>query len=151
MIEIYFDGACGPRNPGGHAAYGWVIKRNKSTVATGCGYIGHGDGMTNNVAEYVGLLEAVKRIQLVPPEADIRIYGDSQLVCNMVSRKWGKHKGAWVGHRKEEGRHLQKYLIEILTILEGKNYRIDWIPRERNDEADELSKKPLKTKGVEQF
>lgn len=27
MIELYFDGACEPINPGGTASYGWLLKK----------------------------------------------------------------------------------------------------------------------------
>jgi ribonuclease HI len=32
MIEIYFDGACEPINPGGTAAYGFLIKKDNKTI-----------------------------------------------------------------------------------------------------------------------
>ena len=60
MISIFFDGACEPVNPGGTASYGWVIKKDGKTILSGSGIVGSGEGMTNNVGEYHGLIEGIK-------------------------------------------------------------------------------------------
>ena len=62
MIIIYFDGLCYPRNPGGVAAYGYLVYRNSELIHKGFGAVGEGKGMTNNVAEYEGLLAAMQWI-----------------------------------------------------------------------------------------
>jgi len=53
--ELYFDGAS-IGNPG-PAGYGYVIRCGES-VYKGSGYIGE---TTNNVAEYTGLIEGLRR------------------------------------------------------------------------------------------
>jgi ribonuclease HI len=58
MITIYFDGLCYPKNPGGVAAYGYLVYRDEELLWKGFGGVGQGRGMTNNVAEYEGLKAA---------------------------------------------------------------------------------------------
>ena len=87
MIEIYFDGACEPINPGGTASYGWIIRKNGKVIAKDAQIVGSGEGMTNNVAEYKSLITALKTLSSLKIKDRIRVCGDSDLVCNMVSKK----------------------------------------------------------------
>ncbi|NTW37475.1 MAG: ribonuclease H, partial [Syntrophobacteraceae bacterium] len=50
MITVYFDGLCYPKNPGGVAAYGYLVYRDSEPIWRGFGGVGEGRGMTNNVA-----------------------------------------------------------------------------------------------------
>src|SRR5450432_340898 len=53
----WFDGACGPINPGGTASYGVMIKDQAGTILVReRGLVGEGSTMSNNVAEYAGVL-----------------------------------------------------------------------------------------------
>lgn len=144
MIELYFDGACEPINPGGTASYGWLIKKDGKTLRVGSGIVGKGHGMTNNVAEYHGLIEGIKAFLTLRIKEKLVLKGDSNLVINMVSKKWGwaKKKTQWKPHAKMP--HLKKLLEEIHQLLENLDYDVQWIPREQNHEADELSKNPMK-------
>jgi ribonuclease HI len=60
MITIFFDGLCRPKNPGGVATFGYVIYKDGEKVKRGCGVVGSGAGMTNNVAEYSALKRAAE-------------------------------------------------------------------------------------------
>lgn len=149
MIEIYFDGACEPVNPGGTASYGFVIKQDGKIIAQQSKIVGSGTGMTNNLAEYHGLLAALKYLtsnQLTRNQ--LNIYTDSNLVFNMISQNWGwsKKKTIWRPHKDHP--HLKKLLFEALELLEKFDYQIKWIPREQNSLADSLSKKPLLEAGI---
>jgi len=151
MIEIYFDGACGPKNPGGTAAYGFLIKNDGKILFEDAKIIGSGDGMTNNLAEYQGLISALKYLKTSKIRESVNslmIYTDSNLVFNMVAKNWGwtKKKTIWKPHKDYP--HLKKLLFEALEILENFKYQIKWIPREENQEADDLSKKPLQEVGI---
>ena len=138
-------------NPGGTASYGWVILREKKIVEEGSGIVGEGEGMTNNIAEYTGLIEGVKAFLRRGEKAQLVIRGDSNLVVSMVAKKWGwnKKKTKWVPH--DDTPHLKVLLDEALSLLEGIDYKIEWVPREKNQEADRLSKKPLVEKGIVQM
>ncbi|GEM_PF-1166955 len=150
MIEIHFDGACEPINPGGTASYGYLIKRGGQIIERGSGIIGKGEGMTNNVAEYHGLIEGVRAFKKLEIKERVEIYGDSNIVCYVVAKKWGwnKKKTVWAPHLKAP--HLKKLLDEALKLLEGIDYSIQWVPREKNQEADDLSKEPLIKAGIVQ-
>jgi len=146
MIELYFDGACEPINPGGTAAFGWLIKHKGETIATGSSIIGSGEGMTNNVAEYQGLISGIKEFIKLDHKDKLIIYGDSDMVCKMVAKKWGWKKKKWDPHRK--ALHLKKLLEKIHLLLTNIDYTVEWIEREKNFEADQLSKKLLIEKGI---
>lgn len=120
MIEIYFDGACEPINPGGTASYGWIIKEGNKIIDKKGGILSSGDGMTNNVGEYSALIKILEAfLHLNIQKKKIKILGDSNLVCNMVSKTWGwnKKKTKWNPH--EDAPHLKKLLYRTLDLLEG--------------------------------
>lgn len=148
MIELYFDGACEPVNPGGTATFGWLLKKDSKSIESGSGIVGEGSGMTNNVAEYRGLIEGLKAFLKLNSKDKLFIKSDSNLVVNMVAKKWGwtKKKTLWKPHAKMP--HLRKLLDEVFSLLENMDYGIAWVPREQNQEADILSKLPLREKGI---
>jgi ribonuclease HI len=149
MIKIYFDGACEPFNPGGTASYGWIIKENNKILAQEGVIIGRGEGMTNNVGEYHGLIKALEALaRLGIEKGKIEIFGDSSLVCNMVGKIWGwnKKKTKWVPHK--DAPHLRPLLDRVLNLLSDYDFKIKWVPREQNFEADNLSKRPLIDSGI---
>ena len=132
MITIYFDGACeynpanGKRNPGGIATFGWLIKQDDKTIAWGYGEIKRGEGATNNLAEYHALINALQAAKdlSIKPQA---IKGDSQLVVNQVNGEWAINKP-----------HLAQLASQAKKLT---SVKLTWIPREQNEEADNLSKK----------
>lgn len=153
MLKLYFDGACEPVNPGGTASYGWLVKNEAGKIIlSGFEIIGSGNGMTNNVAEYSGLIAGLEKITEINKKERLEIFGDSSLVCNMVSKKWGYKKTksgkivGWLPHH--EAPHLKILLDKVLSILNGREFSISWIPREENHEADALSKKALEVAGI---
>jgi ribonuclease HI len=135
MIEIWIDGLCQPVNPGGTACYGYIIKRNRKAVDKNCGVIGIGKNMTNNVAEYTALICALREVkrqrlqnELVENELVV-IKSDSKLLVNQMNRKW-KVKAPLI-------KPLYKQANDLAALL---NYRIEWVPREENQEADRLAR-----------
>lgn len=148
MIEIYFDGACEPINPGGTASCGYLVKRDGKVIIQGSKMIGVGKGMTNNIAEYTGLIEAIKAISNLNTKEKVKICGDSNIVCNTVAKKWGwnKKKTAWNPHKNAS--HLKLLLEEALDLLKNFEYEIKWISNKKNQEADQLSREPLIKSGI---
>lgn len=148
MMELYFDGACEPMNPDGTAAYGFVLKKGGKVLREGAAIIGSGEGMTNNIAEYSGLIAGVKAYRELNTKEKLHIRGDSNLVVSMVSKKWGwnRKKTKWAPH--DDTPHLKELLDEAHALLSDVDYAIEWIPREKNSEADSLSKKPLVAAGI---
>lgn len=90
-IEAWFDGCCEPVNPGGYAAWGALVKINGEKVWEDGKLVGHGDGMSNNVAEYSGCLAAMRFINErlgdgIAPHMVLR--GDSKLVIHQLDGSW---------------------------------------------------------------
>lgn len=141
MIEIYFDGGCLPKNPGGVATYGYLIYEDSNLLHSDYGVIGVGEGMTNNVAEYTALLQALRHMKgTFSHKKKITVYGDSQLVLKMVGRQWGyDKKGQYLPHK--DAPHLRAFLKEIHDLMEDYEiFNLNWIPREKNKEADKLTR-----------
>jgi ribonuclease HI len=110
------------------ATYGYVIYQDGKKVKSGCGVVGSGAGMTNNVAEYSALKQAAEWVRRQVGDEEIVIKGDSQLViCQM--------NGTW----QVKSETSKKFVPEIRKLLEGRKARFVWIPREQNAEADQLS------------
>jgi hypothetical protein len=55
IVRVWFDGACWP-NPGGQGGAGALVKRHGQVVLSKAVYLGHGDHLTHEIAEYAGLL-----------------------------------------------------------------------------------------------
>jgi ribonuclease HI len=129
MITIYFDGLCYPKNPGGVAAYGYLVYRDGVPIWRGFGAVGEGRGMTNNVAEYEGLRAAAQWLVDEGIKEKILIKGDSQLVIKQMK-----------GEYRVNSATSKKYVPEIKRLLEGSDVSLSWVPREENEEADKLSR-----------
>ncbi len=122
---IFCDGSCEPTNPGGYACWAWVTRDGKSDY--GC--IGYGDGMTNNVAEYQAVVKALRWVK----KNNIHkaaIKTDSKLVVEQSNGNW-----------RVRAEHLQATAAEVKTLLKLTQSTIQWLPRELNQKADELTKK----------
>ena len=129
-LEIRFDGACEPVNPGGIATYGYVIRKDGNIIASGRGEAIRGKQATNNYAEYYAALVALLTAYTKFPECTVVIAGDSQLVINQMAGKW-----------RIKAQNL-KPLYDSLKRIEGFFPAVSWkwVCREANQEADTLSK-----------
>lgn len=140
FFSAYFDGACEPFNPGGALGIGACIIYNGSKVYEYSQYIPMHPNNSNNVAEYLAfetLLDYfTKQCQT---NVAIKFYGDSMLVVNQMKFLWRIKKGMYAEHAIRCREKLMR-----LTC-----YSIDWIPREQNKKADELSKRELIKNAVE--
>jgi ribonuclease HI len=149
---VYFDGACEPTNPGGNMGLGCLIlntdtKEVLHEISFACIPNENWHKPTsNNVAEYLAALSGLKWIKSQGSGSHIdfiRFYGDSQLVCKQMMREWQIKSGAYT----EYAERLNKELAELGNVYMI-GYRFDWIPREQNQRADDLSKKSLLARGV---
>jgi len=149
LVEIWFDGCCEPVNPGGYAGWGAALFVDGTRVWENSVLVGHGKDMSNNVAEYSGCLAAMEeaiRRGFNKGKHKIVIRGDSKLVINQLPLLWKRNGGLYYPF-------FQK-AREAYTKLGGKDYvpkgrvTLEWIPREENSIADELSKRALKEAGV---
>jgi ribonuclease HI len=128
------DGAA--RGNPGPAAYGVVIRDGRGEVVARLKkYIGR---MTNNVAEYYGLIAALDYAQSHGVRA-VRVESDSEL---MVKQMRGQYKV-----KSEDLRPLFERAKKMSQGFEA--FRIDHVYREQNREADALANQALdETSGV---
>jgi len=87
------------------------------------------ENATNNVAEYMGLIRGLEWLAQRAPGGEVAIRGDSLLVIRQVSKKYAV--------KAERLRPLHRRAQELLSNFP--NARVEWVPREKNREADELS------------
>jgi ribonuclease HI len=113
------------------ACYGYVIYRDGAKLDQGCGVINHPDP-SNNVAEYTACIKALEKLTqqgLTCEEVTVR--SDSQLLINQLN--------GFYSVRADRIFPLYKRAVEL---AEGfKHIRFEWVPREENVKADELSRK----------
>ncbi|MCD6324609.1 MAG: ribonuclease HI family protein [Desulfurococcales archaeon] len=128
----YFDGLCEPVNPGGVATYGYVIYgADGEVVAEGYGIAAvgmFGDYATNNVAEYSGVIALLRRLKEIGARNPL-VRGDSRLVIKQLS-----------GEFRVRSPRLQHLFTEAKALLDELSGEVEWVPRERNVEADRLSR-----------
>ena len=132
LIEVYFDGLCQPKNPGGIACYAFLVKRDGRTVHSDYGVAGEpfSKDSTNNVAEYTALAKVLEWLAASGLTSDkIVINSDSQLVVNQLE-----------GNYKVKGKRIIPLYKQVL-LLKAKfsDIEIKWVPREKNREADRLT------------
>jgi len=131
---LYFDGACEPKNPGGLLSWGWFLEaKSGEMIGSECGVDDRvGPDNTNNVAEYLGLiagLEAALEGQVLR----LHVRGDSRLVIKQMRGAWGCHS--------ERLRALYERAWDLRDGFEQIGF--EWVPRERNAQADELARLAL--------
>ena len=131
---VHFDGACEPPQGGGVAAYGYVVE------GEGIRYEGRGLAVkpfsphaTNNVAEYVGAICALEWLVDRGYHGNVALTGDSQLVIRQMR-----------GEYEVRAPHLRAYHDRLAQLVEKfRHVEFVWVPREKNQHADALSKEAL--------
>ena len=126
-VTVYIDGLAEPQNPGS-GTYGFVIYDGPKKLGEGSGLAGY--DVTSNYAEYSALAEALKKLKALGAEGDVLIRSDSRLLVGHMSEGWKVKGGMYV----EKLREVRELLREFGSI------RFEWIPRERNQEADLLTR-----------
>lgn len=126
-VVIFTDGAS--RGNPGHASFGFTVSdASGKLLHKGAKYIGI---TTNNVAEYTGVLEALKFVKEKYGDQllEVALYADSKLVAEQLS-----------GRFKVKSPHL-KPIIEKIKILglELGGVIYSHVPREKNRVADRLA------------
>lgn len=142
LVQVWFDGACEPRNPGGVATCGWIVEAEGRALEHGCSVVANGGpNATNNFAEWCALGLALRWLVDNPPDSwgfdeprapiTLEILGDSQLVVNQLVGSWKCNKPHLLALRDRCREHLQRVGLE---------WSARWIPREENERADALSR-----------
>ena len=127
-FQANIDG--GSRGNPGPASYGVVVRNERGEVVAKLKkYIGR---MTNNVAEYYGLIAALDYAQSNGVRA-LRIESDSELLVQQMR-----------GHYKVKSLDLRPLFERAKKMSQTfESFRIDHVYREQNSEADALANEAL--------
>eukprot|EP00918_Siedleckia_nematoides_P034126 GHVU01074242.1.p1 GENE.GHVU01074242.1~~GHVU01074242.1.p1 ORF type:complete len:288 (+),score=20.00 GHVU01074242.1:322-1185(+) len=133
-VVLYFDGAS--RNNPGEAGYGYYIVNgaNKEEVLVrGYGYLGQ--NVTNNVAEYAGLIEALFQANRIHAQR-VHVFGDSELVVKQIN-----------GEYKVSSSHLLPLYDKAMKLSRSfESFTLSHIRREENKGADQLADAAIQLK-----
>jgi ribonuclease HI len=130
IVEIWIDGSCAPINPGGTGSIGYVMKENGRIIALGSKVVGKGKEMTTNAAEYLALINALSDVKALGLEnANILVKSDSQLIVCQI-----------IGKNSIKAPSLKPYYREAMNLVLSLYAKLEWIPREENEEADQLAR-----------
>ena len=144
VIEAFFDGCCGPTNPGGYAGWGIVVKMDGRVLHRGSAYVGHGPLMSNNVSEARGAIAAMRWVMAAHLTGKFILKGDSLIVIRKLSRgrlACSGHGLYWPHMCEALG------LVPLIDRQFENRVAFNWIPREENAEADELSQRAIPADG----
>jgi ribonuclease HI len=127
-FQANIDG--GSRGNPGPASYGVVIRNERGEIVAKLKkYIGR---MTNNVAEYYGLIAALDYAQSNGVRA-LRVESDSELLVRQMR-----------GHYKVKSPDLRPLFERAKKMSQTfESFRIDHVYREQNSEADALANEAL--------
>lgn len=134
-ILMQFDG--GSRGNPGKAGSGVIIKDKHNRCWEGYKYLG--DNITNNFAEYEGLIIGLKYLRYHNLlEHAVEVQGDSKLVINQMLGNW-----------ECRDKILQEKRAEALELIgSATSIAFTWIPREDNSHADKLSNDAMDTEAT---
>jgi ribonuclease HI len=134
-LLVHFDGSTEPSNPLGWSTYGWTVNEVVSgeELARGWGLAAPaGDPRsTNNWCEYVALGLALRFLADRGWSGGLLLRGDSLLVINQLTGQWRCLKPHLIA--------LRDRCYELLNGLAGRDWRAEWIPREKNAVCDSLA------------
>ncbi|MCK4958692.1 MAG: phosphoribosylglycinamide formyltransferase [Planctomycetes bacterium] len=130
-VIIHTDGGC-RGNPGpGSAAY-VITDRSGTTIAGKAQFLAK---TTNNIAEYSALVNALEAACQLGAES-IEVFSDSQLMVRQIN-----------GQYKVKNAGLKDLYSTCMGRLAGfVSWRVNHIPRDKNQRADELANRALDMK-----
>jgi ribonuclease HI len=121
----YFDGACNP-NPGEVGLGTSIINGTNEEIDWAFSYREHG---TNNQSEYLSVILLLKRA-IYLGITDMTCRGDSNLVINQINGKF-----------RCNSQLLSPLLDKVRSLTRHfNNIQFEWVRRNENKRADELSK-----------
>jgi ribonuclease HI len=141
-VIIFTDG--GSRGNPGPSAVGFVFCNEKcQTFKEYSEYLGN--GITNNEAEYRGVVLALKKFKAVfgnklAKNTEIELRSDSQLMINQLN-----------GEYKVLDEKIQLLFLEVWNLkIDFKKMKFKLISREKNQEADRLANQALDSQNKDQ-
>lgn len=121
----------GSRGNPGRAGSGTLVIDEKTgeTLAEIGVYLGVA---TNNVAEYRGMIEGIRRAVEIDPAAGIHVRMDSQLVIEQMSGRW-----------KIKHPDMRELATEARELIGHRPVTFEWIPRAQNSRADAIANRAM--------
>ncbi|RRR74878.1 bifunctional RNase H/acid phosphatase [Streptomyces sp. RP5T] len=131
MREFIVEADGGSRGNPGPAGYGSVVldAATGETLVETYEYLGI---VTNNVAEYRGLLAGLRAAHDLDPSARVHVRMDSKLVVEQMSGRW-----------KIKHPDMKPLALEAGRIFPPGRVTYEWIPREQNKHADRLANEAM--------
>ncbi len=132
--EAFFDAGKRRKGATGPAACGAILYIDGKLAEAKTEFLGV---TTNNVAEWCGFLLALEIANKHLSSGDsLKVYGDSKLVVQQALGKWRTRD------------HLKSYygawrMLVVALSTRGIKVEVSHIPREQNEEADDLVRKFL--------
>ncbi|CCK30478.1 hypothetical protein BN159_6099 [Streptomyces davaonensis JCM 4913] len=131
MREFIVEADGGSRGNPGPAGYGAVVSdaATGETLAERSEFLGV---VTNNVAEYRGLLAGLRAALDLDPTASVHVRMDSKLVVEQMSGRW-----------KIKHPDMKPLAMEASRVFPPERVTYEWIPREQNKHADRLANEAM--------
>ncbi|MFJ9152636.1 bifunctional RNase H/acid phosphatase [Streptomyces sp. NPDC102270] len=131
MREFIVEADGGSRGNPGPAGYGSVVRdaATGETLVETYEYLGT---VTNNVAEYRGLLAGLRAAHDLDPSARVHVRMDSKLVVEQMSGRW-----------KIKHPDMKPLALEAGRVFPSERVTYEWIPREQNKHADRLANEAM--------
>lgn len=125
--QIYTDGACSG-NPG-PAGVAFVARQGDKVVREFSQSLGNA---TNNIAEYTAVIYALQEA-LIARVDKVEVFTDSELMYHQLK-----------GNYKVKNENIRPLFDQLQHLIRGfKEFSIQYVPREKNKEADRLAKKAI--------
>ncbi len=131
MTRLIVEADGGSRgNPGIAAGGAVVLDASDGQLLAEIGvYVGTA---TNNVAEYNGMIAGLTRAFEIAPDAEVLVRMDSKLVVEQMMGRW-----------KIKHPDMQQLARQAHELIDGRQLRFEWIPREQNKLADALANESM--------
>jgi len=125
----------GSRGNPGPAGYGALVRdgRTGTVLAERARYLGV---VSNNVAEYSGLVAGLDAAREIDPAATVRVRMDSKLVVEQMSGRW-----------KIKHEDMRRLAAQAALILPASQVTYEWVPRADNSDADALANQVMDSRG----
>ncbi|MEU5625236.1 bifunctional RNase H/acid phosphatase [Streptomyces tendae] len=129
--EFVVEADGGSRGNPGPAGYGAVVRdaATGQTLVEAAEYLGV---VTNNVAEYRGLLAGLRAAGELDPDATVHVRMDSKLVVEQMSGRW-----------KIKHPDMKPLAAEAARVFPPGRVTYEWIPRADNKHADRLANEAM--------
>ncbi|BET50476.1 bifunctional RNase H/acid phosphatase [Kitasatospora aureofaciens] len=129
--EFVVEADGGSRGNPGPAGYGAVVldAATGETLVEAAEYLGV---VTNNVAEYRGLLAGLRAAAELDPDATVHVRMDSKLVVEQMSGRW-----------KIKHPDMKPLATEAARVFPPGRVTYEWIPRADNKHADRLANEAM--------